>query len=77
MPLTNRYRVALAYPSLELTLLDDTNHVTVRRVLAPRDYAPRTPIDAGLPPGTTQTMVVRVDTNGAPASNFRVQIFYP
>ncbi|MCA8271761.1 zinc-ribbon domain-containing protein [Burkholderia sp. AU30280] len=78
VPLTNRYRVALAYPSLELTLLDDTNHVTVRRVLAPRDYVrPGTPIDAGLPPGTTQTMVVRVDTNGTPASNFRVQIFYP
>ncbi|HDR8973490.1 zinc-ribbon domain-containing protein [Burkholderia vietnamiensis] len=77
-PLTNRYRVALAYPSLELTLLDDTNHVTVRRVLAPRDYVrPGTPIDAGLPPGTTQTMVVRLDTNGASASNFRVQIFYP
>lgn len=78
VPLTNRYRVALAYPSLELTLLDDTNHVTVRRVLAPRDYVrPGMPIDAGLPPGTTQTMVVRLDTNGAPASNFRVQIFYP
>jgi len=78
VPLTNRYRVALAYPSLELTLLDDTNHVTVRRVLAPRDYVhPGTPIDAGLPPGTTQTMIVRLDTNGAPASNFRVQIFYP
>ncbi|KVR94609.1 DUF3426 domain-containing protein [Burkholderia vietnamiensis] len=77
-PLTNRYRVALAYPSLELTLLDDTNHVTVRRVLTPRDYVrPGTPIDAGLPPGTTQTMVVRLDTNGASASNFRVQIFYP
>ena len=68
----------LAYPSLELTLLDDTNHVTVRRVLAPRDYVrPGTPIDAGLPPGTTQTMVVRLETNGTPASNFRVQIFYP
>lgn len=78
VPLTNRYRVALAYPSLELTLLDDTNHVTVRRVLAPRDYVrPGTPIDAGLPPGTTQTMVVRLETNGKPASNFRVQIFYP
>ncbi|EDT41207.1 DUF3426 domain-containing protein [Burkholderia ambifaria] len=78
VPLTNRYRVALAYPSLELTLLDDTNHVTVRRVLAPRDYVrPGTPIDAGLPPGTTQTMFVRLDTNGTPASNFRVQIFYP
>ncbi|CAN0642240.1 DUF3426 domain-containing protein [Burkholderia cepacia] len=78
VPLTNRYRVALAYPSLELTLLDDTNHVTVRRVLAPRNYVrPGTPIDAGLPPGTTQTMVVRLETNGTPASNFRVQIFYP
>ncbi|HEF5872242.1 TPA: zinc-ribbon domain-containing protein [Burkholderia cenocepacia] len=78
VPLTNRYRVALAYPSLELTLLDDTNHVTVRRVLAPRDYVrPGTPIDAGLPPGTTQTMIVRLETNGTPASNFRVQIFYP
>ncbi|WP_284894922.1 DUF3426 domain-containing protein [Burkholderia sp. lyk4-R2A-23] len=78
VPLTNRYHVALAYPSLELTLLDDTNHVTVRRVLAPRDYVrPGTPIDAGLPPGTTQTMVVHLDTNGMPASNFRVQIFYP
>lgn len=78
VPLTNRYRVALAYPSLELTLLDDTNHVTVRRVLAPRDYVrPGTPIDAGLPAGATQTMVVRLETNGTPASNFRVQIFYP
>ncbi|WP_080413245.1 zinc-ribbon and DUF3426 domain-containing protein [Burkholderia ubonensis] len=77
-PLTNRYRVALAYPSLELTLLDDTNHVTVRRVLAPRDYVrPGTPINAGLPAGATQTMIVRLDMNGAPASNFRVQIFYP
>ncbi|MBN3789210.1 DUF3426 domain-containing protein [Burkholderia sp. Ac-20353] len=78
VPLTNRYRVALAYPSLELTLLDDTNHVTVRRVLAPRDYVrPGTPIEAGLPAGATQTMIVRVETNGTPASNFRVQIFYP
>lgn len=78
VPLTNRYRVALAYPSLELTLLDDANHVTLRRVLAPRDYVrPGTPIDAGLPAGATQTMVVRLETNGTPASNFRVQIFYP
>lgn len=77
-PLTNRYRVALAYPSIELTLLDDANRIAARRVLAPRDYVrPGTPIAAGLPAGATQTMIVRIETNGAPASNFRVQIFYP
>ncbi|WP_323121573.1 DUF3426 domain-containing protein [Burkholderia alba] len=78
VPLTNRYPVALAYPSIELTLLDEANNVAVRRVLAPRDYVrPGTPVDAGMPAGATQTMVVRIDTGGASASNFRVQIFYP
>jgi hypothetical protein len=78
MPLRNRYNVALAYPAIELTLLDDQNNVAVRRVLWPQDYVkPGTPIAAGLPPRTTQTMVVHLDTGNAVASNFRVQIFYP
>ncbi|KWZ45020.1 thioredoxin [Burkholderia savannae] len=78
VPLTNRYRVALAYPSIELTLLDEANNITARRVLAPRDYArPGTRIEAGMPAGATQTMIVRIETNGVAASNFRVQIFYP
>jgi hypothetical protein len=38
---------------------------------------PGTPIAAGLPARTTQTMIVRLDTGNAVASNFRVQIFYP
>jgi hypothetical protein len=38
---------------------------------------PGTPIAAGLPARTTQTMIVRLDTGDAVASNFRVQIFYP
>jgi len=78
MPLRNRFNVALAYPAIELTLLDDQNNVAVRRVLWPQDYvAPGTPIAAGLPAHTTQTMIVRLDTGNAVASNFRVQIFYP
>lgn len=78
MPLRNRYNVALAYPAIELTLLDDQNNVAVRRVLWPQDYVkPGTPIAAGLPARTTQTMVVHLDTGNAVASNFRVQIFYP
>ncbi|MEZ0601868.1 zinc-ribbon and DUF3426 domain-containing protein [Paraburkholderia sp. IW21] len=78
MPLRNRFNVALAYPAIELTLLDDKNNVAVRRVLWPQDYvAPGTPIAAGLPAHTTQTMIVHLDTGNAVASNFRVQIFYP
>ena len=69
---------ALAYPAIELTLLDDQNNVAVRRVLWPQDYVPPgTPIAAGLPAHSTQIMIVRLDTGNAVASNFRVQIFYP
>lgn len=78
MPLRNRLNVALAYPAIELTLLDAQNNVAVRRVLWPQDYVkPGTPVAAGLPARTTQTMIVRLDTGNAVASNFRVQIFYP
>jgi predicted Zn finger-like uncharacterized protein len=78
MPLRNRYNIALAYPAIELTLLDDQNNVAVRRVLWPQDYVkPGTPIAAGLPARTTQTMIVHLDTGSTVASNFRVQIFYP
>jgi predicted Zn finger-like uncharacterized protein len=78
VPLRNRYNIALAYPALELTLLDDKNNIALRRVLWPQDYAPPgTAIAAGLPARATQTMIVRLDTGNAVASNFRVQIFYP
>ncbi|NML33695.1 zinc-ribbon and DUF3426 domain-containing protein [Paraburkholderia antibiotica] len=78
MPLHNRLNLALAYPAIELTLLDDQNNVAVRRVLWPQDYVPPgTVIAAGLPAHTTQMMIVHLDTGNAVASNFRVQIFYP
>jgi predicted Zn finger-like uncharacterized protein len=78
MPLHNRLNIALAYPAIELTLLDDQNNVAIRRVLWPQDYVPPgTLIAAGLPAHATQTMIVHLDTGAAVASNFRVQIFYP
>ncbi|TAL95491.1 MAG: DUF3426 domain-containing protein [Paraburkholderia sp.] len=78
MPLRNRFGVALAYPAIELTLLDAQNNIAIRRVLWPQDYVtPGTSIAAGLPAHATQTMIVRLDTGNAVASNFRVQIFYP
>ncbi|GAB7526176.1 zinc-ribbon and DUF3426 domain-containing protein [Paraburkholderia sp. 2C] len=78
MPLHNRFNVPLAYPAVELTLLDEHNNIAVRRVLWPQDYLkPGTQIAAGLAPRTTETMFVRLDTGSATATNFRVQIFYP
>jgi predicted Zn finger-like uncharacterized protein len=78
MPLHNRYNVALAYPAVELTLLDEHNNIAIRRVLWPQDYVrPGTVIAAGLAPRSTETMYVRLDTGPATATNFRVQIFYP
>ncbi|MEA3117247.1 MAG: hypothetical protein QOI13_517, partial [Paraburkholderia sp.] len=65
-------------PAIELTLFDEKNEVAIRRVLWPQDYAPPgTAIAAGLPPNATQTMIVRLDSGNAVATNFRVQIFYP
>ena len=78
MPLRNRFDVALAYPAIELTLLDRQNNAVLRRVLWPQDYVPPgTRIDAGLAARTTQTMVVRLDTGDVVASNFRIEVFYP
>ncbi|KAF1064112.1 zinc-ribbon and DUF3426 domain-containing protein [Burkholderia gladioli] len=86
VPLSNHASIALAWPSIELTLLDASNQVAARRVLPPADYVrPGTPLGAGLAAGATETLFVRIDTapgaaDGAPgiaASNFRVQIFYP
>jgi predicted Zn finger-like uncharacterized protein len=78
LSLRNRFDVAIAYPALELTLLDDKNNVAIRRVLWPRDYArPGTVIGAGLAARSTQPVIVRLDTGDAVAANYRVQIFYP
>jgi predicted Zn finger-like uncharacterized protein len=78
LSLHNRFDVAIAYPALELTLLDDKNNVAIRRVLWPQDYArPGTAIGAGIAARSTQPVIVRLDTGDAVAANYRVQIFYP
>jgi predicted Zn finger-like uncharacterized protein len=78
LSLRNRLDVALAYPALELTLLDDKNNVAIRRVLWPQDYArPGTIFAIGLPPQSAQPVVIRLDTGDAVAANYRVQVFYP
>ncbi len=78
VPLRNRYGIALAYPAIDLTLFDSKNDIAIRRILWPQDYLPPgTTVAGGLPAHTTQTMIVRLDSGNAIATNFRVQIFYP
>ncbi|MDR3100486.1 MAG: zinc-ribbon domain-containing protein [Paraburkholderia sp.] len=78
VPLHNRFDVALAWPAMELTLLDRQNNIVLRRVLWPQDYVPPgTRIEAGMAAHSTQTMIVRLDTGTVVASNFRIEIFYP
>ncbi|SAK73030.1 FHA domain-containing protein [Caballeronia fortuita] len=78
LSLRNRTDVALAFPALELTLLDDKNNVAIRRVLWPQDYArPGTIFAIGLAPQSAQPVIVRLDTGDAVAANYRVQVFYP
>jgi predicted Zn finger-like uncharacterized protein len=78
LSLRNRYDVALAYPALELTLLDEKNNIAIRRVLWPQDYArPGTIFATGLAARSSQPVIVRLDTGDAVAANYRVQVFYP
>lgn len=76
--LRNHDGVALAYPALELTLLDRDNQIAARRVLWPQEYlAPGTPPQAGVPALGTLPVATRLDTGNLDAANYRVQIFYP
>jgi predicted Zn finger-like uncharacterized protein len=76
--LRNRDAVALAYPAVELTLLDSQNQIAARRVLWPNEYlAPGTPPQNGVPASSTLPVATRLDTGQLDAANYRVQIFYP
>ncbi len=78
LSLRNRFGLSIAYPALELTLLDGKNNVAIRRVLWPKDYArPGSVLTAGIPAHNTMPVIVRLDTGDAVAANYRVQIFYP
>jgi predicted Zn finger-like uncharacterized protein len=78
MVLHNRAQTPLAYPTLELTLLDKDNKVLIRRIEAPADYLPQTiPAASGIAAGMRRPVAMRLDTGEAVAANYRVVIFYP
>ena len=78
MVLLNRAQVPLAYPALELTLLDKDNQVLIRRIEPPTAYllSPAA-APAGIAAGARQAIALRLDTGDAVAANYRLVIFYP
>lgn len=75
----NRAPFAQEHPALELTLTDPGDKPVVRRVLRPQDYLARPPeaLAAGIAPGGESVLRVHFDTGGAPATGYRLYLFYP
>jgi len=77
-PISNHLDVALAWPVINLTLLDADGHTVARRVLRPEDYVkPTAAISEGIAAGATQTVAAQVDAASVVASNFHLEISYP
>lgn len=76
--LRNGGDLALAWPSIELTLNDLDDKPLVRRVFAPRDYAPQL---ANTPTGfgarAEQPVKIHFRLEGLEPSGYHIAVFYP
>jgi predicted Zn finger-like uncharacterized protein len=78
MSVHNRAALALAWPSIEISLLDANNQLVIRRVIGPAQYLPAgTDFDAGIGANGRQAVRLQLSANGATPANYRVLIFYP
>jgi predicted Zn finger-like uncharacterized protein len=78
--LHNRAAFPQAYPSLELTLTDETDQPVLRRVLSPADYLEpehRALIAQGLAPGAEAVLRLRLDGSRSRAIGYRLYLFFP
>jgi hypothetical protein len=78
MSVHNRAALALAWPSLEISLLDANNQLVIRRVVNPAQYLPAgTDLNAGIGANGRQAVHLQLNANGTTPANYRVLIFYP
>jgi predicted Zn finger-like uncharacterized protein len=76
----NRAPFPQEYPSLELTLTDETDRPVLRRVLRPTEYldAPRAALVArGIPPASEVAFRMNLDAGATRATGYRLYLFYP
>jgi len=76
--LRNQGDMALAWPSLELTLNDLDDKPLVRRVFAPRDYAGAAAVaPTGFAARGEQQVRIHFRLEGAEPSGYHIAVFYP
>ena len=71
--LRSRSELALALPSIELTLTDANGRLVARRALAPRDFSAAEVIA----PHAETPLQVTLSTGAAAVVGYTVEIFYP
>ncbi|MEP7303447.1 MAG: DUF3426 domain-containing protein, partial [Caldimonas sp.] len=71
--LKSRSSLALALPSVDLSLTDGNGRLVARRALAPRDFGAANV----LPPGGEAPLQVMLNAGGARVAGYTVEIFYP
>jgi len=76
--LRNGGDLALAWPSIELTLNDADDRPLVRRVFAPRDYAPQlADTVTGFGARAEQPVKIHFRLEGLEPSGYHIAVFYP
>ena len=77
----NRARFPQEYPSLELTLTDESERPVLRRVLAPRDYLDTGRAGAliaqGIAGGSEISLRIFLDSRHSRATGYRLYLFFP
>lgn len=76
--LRNQGEMAVAWPSIELTLNDADDKPLVRRVFGPRDYAPQQAVaTTGFGARAEQPVRIHFRLEGTLPSGYHIAVFYP
>jgi predicted Zn finger-like uncharacterized protein len=76
--LANRYDTRVAWPHLELTLIDENEKPVARKSLSPAEYlSSAQEVQTGFAAQSEQAISVHFALHGTAASGFRVYLFYP
>ncbi|CAN5920219.1 hypothetical protein BH11PSE8_BH11PSE8_46490 [soil metagenome] len=72
--LRSRSAIALALPSVDLSLTDVSGQLVARRAITPQDFRAASPL---LPPGGEAALQLLLSTGNPRVTGYTVEIFYP